>query len=115
MRTYPGDGLDEAGLARALIADDDDAGELDVDVRAVVWGKRCTLVCCGTSEHATRGLRSWRTLYSPQRAEEPDELDELARALGVVRGAHEGLVLRLLGWGRGVGAAGHAACWRGRQ
>ena len=39
MRTYPGDGLDEAGLVRALIADDDDAGELDVDVRAVVRGK----------------------------------------------------------------------------
>ena len=34
--TYAGDGFDETGFSRALVADDDDARKVQIDLRAAV-------------------------------------------------------------------------------
>ena len=80
--TYAGDGFDETGFSRALVADDYDARELEVYVRAadhVAWlvGGLC---------------HTKRKKCSPKGTKEANKVDELSGALRVV-GDIEGLVL----------------------
>ena len=98
--TYPGDSFDETRLSRALVSNNDNAGQVDVNVRS------------GAGIRTSRSKKSVMHHHAPYRPQFTNKLDQLFRTLAIVAvhqcrprcHATEGFLEYSGGWRRRYGA-----------